>query len=519
MTRTVNPAGTGLQLWDVTRMYVELYATWPSSTPSEVWTSEVISYRLPRSRLGGCLEGEVQVATMPGRLPAGFTASALPGQPVRCSLTGMDRLAQIIAVLPSGDEVVIYSGVIGTPRAAKPRLWQVPLIAPDSLRMQEFANSAASGTGGTGDPIYSTTVFTGPPTPAGIAPLTNQRRIFGVWSIPSTEYTPLMTFEAWWRMALQNNPMGEYGVGPNLVFTAGAPQFVASPLTYALDSRADALQSAGRSVPPYLTKIRRYVKGSPEFQPPTEDQVRPGGVPAFAPTRTAGVGGSITASVISEALAFDGQYNGATDGDVVLDPGSAPRGRLMEFYVPEFVGRLQDMTVSALVNLSLIVGPVKVFMRVVAFDLMGGQVVLLEDPRAAVAGQFTITVKADAKTLLACRYISFAVRLEGQSADAEGAATIAPGPASIRTEHDEYAVIYDAAPPGLDYPAITEEAWNFSLPGIHAGPLLVTALPDGSQEFAATVINADESGLWTDVQCGPLPYSTSPVDGSGRWKG
>lgn len=88
----------------------------------------------------------------------------------------------------------------------------------------------------------------------------------------------------------------------------------------------------------------------------------------------------------------------------------------------------------------------------------------------------------------------------------------------MRYEYTSYAVGYGPDPPGLNYPVITDEAWSFSLPGAHSGPLLVTGLPGGASQFAATVINNDGGKIWTDVRCGPLPYQDAPGKQPGDWK-
>ncbi|GAA4015525.1 hypothetical protein GCM10022631_29510 [Deinococcus rubellus] len=494
MARTVNATGTGLQLWKISRLYVELYSTWPSAAPSEVWTSEVISYRLPRSRLGGCLEGELQVVTMPSRLPAGFASSALPGQPVRCTFGGMDRLVRVIAVLPSGDEIIIYTGALGVPKASGPRQWQIPLIAPDSLRMQEFVSGS------------------GVPTPAGIAPLSATSRIYGSWSAASS--TPLTTFETWWKSALQNDPMAEYCVGPDLVFAAGSPTYT-TPTVYTVDSRAYSLQSAGRNVTPYLTKIRRWAQGVGSYNPAAVDSNRTAAIPLFAPTRTAAVSGSVSSSVTTLSAAL----SGGGGGDISA-PLGGEGGVTLIFSVPDVTpGRVQDTSVIANISIGSVTGDVKVYLHAQGIARVGGFVELYENQYLAVPGNFKIQVKLNAADVGLMSSIYFITNLKALNSSSSASGSSAPGGGSIRYDVDSYSVSYGQNPVGLDVPPVTAEAWNFSLPGIHAGPLLATGLPGGVNQYASTVINASQAGIWTDVQCGPLPYSSSPVDANGRWTG
>lgn len=215
--RQTNLGGHGLQLWEVTRLYVELYDAVSLASPREVWGPHILSYTLPRSRLGACLEGSLTLATPAYDLPAGFEVADLPGAPVRSLLTGFDRVAQVVAVLPGGDEWVIYTGILGPPKATEPRLWQIPLIALDASEMQGWLPA----------PPYS-----GPPTPTGRRAISSTARLYAhdgprpldtsYWT--SGEYsTPATTLEQWWKAALAGDPMSEYGVGPDRAFLAGTP--------------------------------------------------------------------------------------------------------------------------------------------------------------------------------------------------------------------------------------------------------------------------------------------------------
>lgn len=506
MTRTVNPTGTGLQLWQVKRMYVELYSDWPSTTPSEVWGPQVVGYTLPRNKLGCCLEGDLQVVTVPGALPAGFVASSGPGRPVSTTLSTMTRLARVIAVLPNNDEVVIYTAVIGTPQAQDPRLWRVPLIALDSLKMQEFAQGRGA-----------------PPTPAGLYPLAagalvtpKPGALGSAWSIPVDQYTPLTTLEAWWKTALQDSPVAEYGVGPDLVFAAGLPALIGAAVRYSVDGRAMDLKSAGRTTPPFLTKLRRWVQGTPEFQPLPVNLTRASNtLPRFVATRTAGVGGQIVTSVTSVPLNLSVSGGGSVN---VADTGQT--NQQLQCTIPVINGRVQDVDMVAHLSISNVTGQVAVYLLAQAHNRTGGFSTLYQDQKLAVPGSYDLQVKVDAKSLDGVDYITYIVGLQGLATGAQAGGTVSPGPASMRYEYTSYSTTYQPDPPGVNYPLETDEAFNLSLPGIHAGPYIVDTLPNGAEQYATTVIRNDGGSIYSELQCGPLPYQNSPVNPvTGRWTG
>lgn len=508
MARTINQTGTGLQLWQVSRLYVELYANWPLGSPSEVWTSEVMEYNLPRTRLGGCGEASLTVATEPGRLPAGFTATTNPGQPVRSNLEAQGRLVRVIAVLPNGDEIVIYTGALGKMQATQPRLWQINLIGPDQLRMQEFVDAAAGGawTQETANGWIWSASGAAMPTPAGRPPIAASARIYGpggsigqtsnYYNVPPDAATPLTTLEQWWRAALQNDPMAETCVGPDLVFGAGTPLgTTATRATYELDNRAYNLASAGRETPPYLTHVRGWVAGAP-IQNHTG--VSAG---AFRPSRTATYGGSSKTEVVSKT----GSMGQGSSSTISLQFGDVP-------------GRLQGASIIVTLMITGITGTVHAGVNIQGQGT--GLPVLWEQKWIALNGQYTIKVDLDQAALGTEAGSGFYVNayLDLISTGATGNLS-ASATGSYRYEYDAFSYAYDAVPPGLNYPTMTDEGWTFSLPGIHAGPLYVTGLPGNLSQYAATVIRAEGQKLWTEVRTGPLPYAASPVSQSGRWVG
>lgn len=408
MARTINLTGQGLQLWKVKRFYVELYANWPQATPDEVWREHVTGYQNPRGKLGICLDGSLTLGTPARNLPPGFVLSGIPGQPVRCLLGGLDRLARVIAVLPSGDEVVIYTGVIGPPKATGPYAWSVPLFGPGVLRMQRTLDSNG-----------------GALTPAGIFPYAPRSALFGNFLYPPTPPGPEVTYESYWKAALADNPLAEFGVGPDLVFAAGDPR-VSSPAAYALDARAYGLKSENREITPYLTHIRRSVAQTPDFFSAPEDAGRTAATPRFTPDRTGFVQGQVISSVTSSSL--DCATSGG--GDVSLGGAAQAqfRSQTVEANLPRFTGRLQDVTMIGHIDIGDISGVCDVYLVAQAHTTAGGFIDLYRDRKLAITGSYDLAVKADAKALAGCDYISFIIGMEG-AAGATVTASVSPGPA------------------------------------------------------------------------------------------
>lgn len=513
--RQINATGTGLQLWDVSRFYAELYEKETDAVPAEVWTSEIMSLNLPRTRLGGCAEGSLTLAVDPlAGLPAGFALSGIPAQPVRCSLVPFSRLVRIIAVLPNGDEWVIYTGVLGKLQGTQPGAWNVPLIGPDSVVMQMFVSANL--------PLPTL------PTPAGMRPLAGTSRVFsaagpaGQGSAPysAPDATLTTTFEGWWKAALQADPMGEYCVGPDLVFTAGTPLGTqATRATYAFDWRAEGLTSQGSEVPPYLTFARGFITA--DYLRDTERPAGSAPLPRFTPIRTATFGGQLEVQTVENTVRLGAYGAGNLSVNAKTSSGTgigAPVSVSGAIIAASLTGDISiDMTEAMIGKVAI-----RVYGQVSGAN---GSTEVMSQQFLAVPGRFALTLAADAKTLEGCNHLTMQFHLIGLTNDASATASVSAGEAWVKTQSTVQTETWEQAPPGLNYPAITDESWTFSLPGVHAGPLLVTGLPNGDQ-YATTVIRTSEGTggkapeLWTDVRCGPLPYNSSPVNPqTGRWTG
>lgn len=499
MARTTLQGGTGAQIWRVSRLYVELYSAWPSAAPTEVWRQQVESYELPGGRLGSCLDGSLGLRLDPRQpLPGGFAQSALYG--TRCTLQQYSRLVLVVAVLPSGDEVVVHAGPLGLVKPSGPNLWAVQLLEAGAWRRGAYITAIPSA-----------------PMPAGAAdtlpvsaPYAAPARVLGNWLAPTeSNWTPLTKVQEWWQKTFESFPDAELGVGPDLRWLAGQALYGAS-VNYVLDYRAQGLASQGRESPPYLTEIRRWAPGNQYVRPPATASRR-GNVPMFVPARVADVAGQLQTYTGDSSADWNGAVTGAGSFSI-SQGGNSFAETVFTATLPANTDLIKTAAAEAAVQLTIgsLAGPLQVYTAGGMSGAPGWQ----ENHYAVVApGSWRLALRPPEAAFAAGGTFVMRVGVERDvNAAASASGSLAFIGATLRRGITSFGVSYGLDPPGLAYPITTEEAWTLSLPGIHRGPYTVSGLPGASgAQYATTVLRATPSGVWTELRCGPLPYQSGAL--------
>ncbi|GAA3995176.1 hypothetical protein GCM10022631_01670 [Deinococcus rubellus] len=500
MTRTVKKAGQGYQLWAVSRLYVELYSTWPSSTPTEIWDKQVLSYDLPLSALNTCIDGQLEIGVDPAQLPDGFVTTSLPGNPVTCTLTPGSRLVRVVAVLPNQDEVVIYTGLLGLPKRSGIKRWTMPLIDPAQMGLPRYVPQPRN--------------YSNPVAPSA-SPLqaASTARIYGSYSVGPSSYTPHMTYAEYWQEALQGDPDATFGAGPDLVFTAGRQDQGAAYAGYTVDQRALNLEPEGREITDYLTQTRAWAQGDGTYQPAYQDSFSNVARPAFLPPRVADVGGSVTSSVIESNVGLSASGGGSISVSGI-NIGTAE----VRVSIPARSSgvRLQNMSLVCSLSANTVIGRCRMYMIAQGHQASGYfKTLAKEQPELTAPASRTYKFEPTADALSDVDYIVVILGLEGLDTGSAISGEAFAISASGRLEQNSYSVAYEAPPTGLSSPIVTDEAWTFALPGIHAG-LRVAGLPGGGSRPATTRIQvARQGGVRSVVRAGPLPFQGSPALGFG----
>lgn len=488
MALNVSRAGHGLQLWQVRRLRVELFAQWPQDTPNEVWGAEVMDYDLPFSALNTVLDGSITIVADPSRptLPAGIVQDThLRGRPLRLTIGPGERLVQIVAVADDGTGWVIYRGLFGQAEQTDPRHWRIPLLDPAQLGLETFLDRQLDAQNGA-LPVHPVLA---PPDTA---------RIYGTYTVPDDAYASSMTRSDYWRKAMEAFPDASFGVGPDLVFAAGVGD--TAPLAvYAVDHRVLGLKSEGRTIRDYLTTVRQSIEGLSDVDFPRSGPP----LPPFLPPRLAVVGGQ----VVSEVRELSGNLNIVSPGGATSVKGRQRLTTTVAARLPPVDRgvRLQNMTMVVTVDVNSVTGRVLLMTEAFTTGVKGNLAVGRDTQEITLGGTWTFKIDPDAANLQEASGANVTVSVQGMTDDASATFSVQPGAASFRGEFDVISVTMEPLPSGLATPAVSDEAWTFRLPGIHAG-LRVEGLPGGGVRSCTTRIRCTrDRPPYTEVHAGALP--------------
>lgn len=501
---TTLTTGTGAQLWDVRRLRVDLYAA-PRATsgaqpaPTESWGEELTGAELPTGWLGSSRGGSLTLMASPYRAaPAGFTYSGLLRQHRPTLLQGSRRVS-VVAILGTGEEVEFYAGLLGLIKpGGEPGAWTVEVRGPHQL-LEEAYGAGFEG------------LTVGQPWTGWAG--------YGAEAWAAAETTPTMTVGDYWKARLAPLPNAEWGAGADWALVAGAPAHVpgAQLRVWALDARAQGLTGSGHESGQYVTDWRAWPGLKPNGQPmPYASGARPD-LPAWLPRRAQTVDVQLVTNITPEVVPWPGEWTTPLpEGPQVVPIAPSSSLGYWTGAVPtgDEDNRLSSAELAFRVEVDIRQGALQIDTYTLFLDYT-------QDPPMTVAdinhdtrvitqsGTYDLRVVIPPDRLLnnAGDTVVNTITLGGLATPVDLTYTVTASPPTLRWERTTYASTPPTPlPPGLEIPYTTEESFQFALPGIHVGPLLISGLPDGLTQPAVTTIQLTPGGIRSAVRTAAIPY-------------